>query len=143
MANQLPNNGYILGLDIGSKRIGAALASVIAKLPQPIEMIEMSEGATSEIKRIINREDITLVVVGVPRSLQGEETSQSATIRQFADRLAENIETPLTYVDESLSSKRSDELMKAASFKNASRDSLAACFILEEFFATMDRTEQL
>lgn len=137
MVSRLPASGYVLGLDVGKKRIGAAVASVIAKLPQPISVVGADGTEASVINDLIKKEDIRLIVVGIPRNLEGEETQQSAEIRSFAQKLTENINIPIVFADESLSSKRAESLMKKNSFKNVSSDSLAACFILEEFFATI------
>ena len=142
MANRLPPSGYVLGLDIGDKRIGVALASGIARLPQPLETLPVNENIHHLIKELVSQHAVTLIVIGLPRNLEGEETAQSEQIRRFAADLAPVMEIPLVFVDESLSSKRADELMCTKSFKNISQDSLAACFILEEFFATMDKTNE-
>ena len=138
MAQELPHNGYVLGLDVGEKRIGAAIASVIAKLPQPVDPIAADDNPAEAISQLIEKEDIQIVVIGIPRNLDGEETAQSRQIRDFAANLATKISTPIAFADESLSSTRADELGKSNTFKNVSQDSLAACFILEEFLGTME-----
>lgn len=138
MAKQLPFNGYVLGLDVGAKRIGTALASVIAQLPQPTEEVVADDFAIDKILEIVQKEDVQMIVVGLPRNLQGEETSQSEFIRKFASDLKAKTNTPVVFADESLSSARADDLMKQNEFKNVSQDSLAACFILEEFFANIE-----
>lgn len=134
MASKLPRNGYILGLDVGGKRIGTALASVIARLPQPGVTLDATDDPIGKIKAMVNHEDIQLIVVGLPRNLEGLETAQSQQIRQFTDELRKAISVPVEFADESLSSVRADTLSHDTSFQNVSRDSLAACFILEEFF---------
>ena len=138
MASRLPRNGYILGLDVGDKRIGVALASVIARLPQPLEVILADDTAYERIRKLVEKENVQLIVVGIPRNLDGEETHQSQKIRQFAAELSQNIKTPIEFADESLSSKRAEEAVKHNQLKNFSQDSLAACFILEAFLGSMD-----
>jgi putative Holliday junction resolvase len=141
MASQsLPRNGYLLGLDVGDSRIGAALASVIARLPQPAAVIPAGETSLEQIRDVIAKENVTMVVIGIPRNLEGSETAQSQKIRQFAGTLAASIDVPVVFADESLSSVRADELVRTNSFKNASQDSLAACFILEEYLNTVTST---
>lgn len=139
MASRLPLSGYILGLDVGDKRIGAATASVIARLPQPIEVISADEDAYKRIEEVVIRENIGLIVIGIPRNLDGAETAQSRKIRDFASELEKRVDLPVAYADESLSSVRADELAVQSSFKHISRDSLAACFILEEFLSNIDK----
>lgn len=136
MANKLPLSGYLLGLDVGEKRIGVAVASAIAKLPQPLDMIPAGDKAIEQIESVIQEEDIEVVVIGIPRNLQGQETSQSKTIRNFAAELDGQIDIPIIFADESMSSVRAEDLRKDNTFKNVSSDSLAACFILEEYFVT-------
>lgn len=139
MANRSTPNGYILGLDVGEKRIGVAVASLIAKLPRPLQELQASPQVFGQIKELVNQESIELVVVGVPRNLDGAETTQSAQIRAFGVELGKYLTVPIEYADESLSSVRADELNRQGVHKGASRDSLAACFILEEFLNTMNR----
>lgn len=138
MASKLPLSGFILGLDVGDRRIGTALAGVIARLPQPAEVILADNKFYDRISTLIKTEDVKLIIVGIPRNLEGEETAQSRKIREFAFNLAKNVDIPIEFADESLSSKRADEVAKNTQLKNAGRDSLAACFILEEFLGSID-----
>lgn len=135
MAQRLISSGYILGLDVGGKRIGVALASAIARLPQPLDMIPAGETAIAAILEVAQKESVELIVVGIPRNLEGAETAQSQSIRDFAAKLAAETNIEVVFADESLSSVRAEEIAHDNTFKNVSSDSLAACFILEEYFA--------
>jgi putative Holliday junction resolvase len=137
MVHRLPTEGRILGLDIGDKRIGLAVTHVIAKLPAPIETLPNDENLITSLHEIIKREDIRMLVVGIPRNLKGEETAQSDKIRTQAQRLAKELEQTVIYVDESLSSARADNYISESS-KELAQDSVAACFILEEFLGTIE-----
>lgn len=136
MVQRFPTSGYILALDVGEKRIGVAVASAIAKLPRPLDMVPTGESSITSILSVATANDTKLIVVGIPRNLQGEETAQSQSIREFTARLAEATEIPIVFADESLSSVRAENAAKYSAFKNVSSDSLAACFILEEYFVT-------
>lgn len=142
MAHRSTHSGYILALDVGQRRIGAAVASVIARLPRPLDVILADDQAIPKIKELIKTEGIELIVVGLPRNLQGEETAQSQSIREFTSTLMDLVQTPIVFADESLSSVRAESLADHPTFKNASSDSLAACFILEEYFVTHTETKQ-
>jgi len=139
MANRSLHSGYILGLDVGEKRIGVAVASVIARLPQPVETITVDASTLERIGRLVKEKKATLIVIGIPRNLEGNETPQSREIREFAAQLQEAINVPIEFADESLSSVRADSAHHQVHFRNASRDSLAACFILQEFLGTIKR----
>jgi putative holliday junction resolvase len=131
------DSGYILGLDIGDARIGLAIASPIAKLPQPIETIPNDGTAVPTLRAIIEREGITQLVVGVPRNLEGQETAQSEKIRLQTESLAAEIGLEPVFVDESLSSKRADEYQQKQKKNLHDQDSIAACFILDEYFVSI------
>lgn len=134
MAHKLPLNGTILGLDIGDKRIGLARANAVAKLPAPIETILNDENTVTNLEEIIHREDVNTLVVGIPRNMDGDETPQSAKIRKLADTIAQQISIEMVFVDESFSSVRADEYIAGFKKQGFSQDSIAACFILQEFF---------
>lgn len=129
---------YILGLDIGDARIGVATTSLIARLPRPLETIFNDEEITKRLQAIIDRESATKLVVGIPRNLDGEETAQSRKIRAQAAELEEVHKLPVIFVDESLSSKRANEYLQGLKKADIPQDSLAACFILEEYLGSIN-----
>jgi putative Holliday junction resolvase len=137
MASNLPpNNTYILGLDVGDARIGVAVAGSIARLPRPLKQIENNPDVWENIKRIVDQEDAARVVVGLPRGQNGQETEQTQKVREFAKQLQNHIDCPVDFADESLSTVRAGETLKNQKHLDISEDSVAACYILEEFFNT-------
>ncbi len=134
MATRSNPDGFVLGLDVGTARIGIAVVSTVARLPRPVEVLARSDSVFEDIERIADREGARLVVVGVPRNLAGEETAQSREIRAFARLLEQKIALPVAFADETLSSVRAEAAARADT-KLAGRhlDALAACYILEEF----------
>lgn len=133
MAHKLPSSGRILGMDIGDARIGLATAHVVARIPAPIETIANDSSTIHALEAIIIREDVRLIVVGVPRNLSGEETPQSLKIREQAADITRLLGKDVVFVDESMSSKRADAYLAENPKSEAPQDSIAACFILEEF----------
>ncbi len=129
---------YVLGLDIGSARIGLAVASTVARLPHPIETIPNDEQLHSTLQAIVQREQISQLVSGLPRNLQGQETEQTRIVQMAAQNIAKTLGLPLVFADESLSSVRADEYLKTARRPKPAQDSVAACFILEEYFHTIE-----
>src|SRR5690554_4091367 len=106
MAQKLQQNRNILGLDVGEVRVGVALAGTIAKIPRPVVTLIRDDKIFSNIKEIADHEKADTIVVGVPRNMSGQETSQSNTIRQFADKLKEDTDLEIIFADETLSSVR-------------------------------------
>lgn len=68
--------------------------------------------------------------------MSGELTQQSRKIRGFIDQLSSELTIPVIVVDESLSSLRADEFL-SQSKRQYDQDSVAACYILEEYFTTI------
>ena len=130
MAVKSPNNPRnILALDVGTVRIGLAIANDIARLPSPLAIVDNDENVLKNLSRIIRENDINLIVVGLPRNMKGEETAQSQVSRQFAAKIAESTDVKIVFADESLSSKRAEEHTS----DKKRLDDIAACFILEEY----------
>ena len=142
MASSSSPNSYILGLDVGDKRIGAAIASTIARLPRPLDHLINTSEVMPQIAELVRHEGVNKVVIGLPRSLDGQETAQSQKVRQFASELAPHIDCELEFADETLSTVRAEEYLKASKSPGVSADSLAACYILEEFLAIMERSDE-
>lgn len=138
MAAQSTPEDYILAIDYGEARLGLAVAHEKAKLPQPLGVIPR-ENAVQALKKIVEKEKIKTMVLGLPRNLSGEETAQTKTIRAFASKLKGELNQTLVLVDESLSTVRAQEMAQEYG-RNPKEpiDDIAACFILEEFFARND-----
>jgi putative holliday junction resolvase len=140
MAQQLPPSGYILGLDVGDKRIGVAIASPIAKLPRPLKVLQNDKEIYEELSDLVKNEMIGLIIVGLPRNLEGGETQQTQKVREFARNLERHTSVPVEFADETLSTVRAQEGLSSNRKNQPSEvDSLAACFILDEFFANIEQ----
>lgn len=122
-----------LGLDIGCKRIGVARINSVARIPEPLVTLENNDSFTVELKKIIDKEAVDLIVVGLPRNMSGEETQQTNIVKDFVDKvLRPSINLPIIYYDETLSSvdaeKYSDDTKKKRGI-----DAIAAAEILRYF----------
>ena len=126
---------YLLGLDYGSKRVGVAIAHVIARLPRPLMTLSSDDTLLQHIKDIIVAEDVARVVVGVPRGIDGAITDQSKLCEAFASLLASEINIPVVTVDETLSSVEAEAYLakNRTTFTKAEIDEVAAAVILERF----------
>lgn len=131
----------LMALDVGERRIGLAIANSSNRLSRPLKTIVNNDGATTEISRIISSEPISILVVGLPRNLNGEDTAQTNFVRSFADELGSKIEIPVFFEDEALSSVRAKESLKQRKkpYDKAEIDSQAACYILDDFMANQKK----
>lgn len=131
----MAGNSNILGLDVGDSRVGVALAGTLARLPSPLAILDNDATIFENLKALVKENEASLIVVGLPRNMQGEETSQSESSRRFASRLGSHVDVPVVFADESLSTKRAETARyKSKSAGSKHLDDVAACFILEEYF---------
>lgn len=121
-----------LAIDAGEKRVGLAIANTIAKLPSPLAILPNDADIYHKISEIVKEEKIENIIIGLPRNMSGEETAQSRFSRQFAGEIEKATGLKINFADESLSTKR---VAESTYRKDPSGylDSIAACFILEEY----------
>jgi putative Holliday junction resolvase len=130
---QTPNQ--ILALDVGAKRIGVAVASLMAHLPRPLTTLDNDIKFFSELQSIIESENVGAIVVGLPRDMQGNSTQQTKDTELFVEDLKNNIDLPFIFQDEALTSQKAEDEFEARGvpYSKADVDALAATFILEDF----------
>jgi len=135
----------ILALDVGGKRIGVAVASLIARLPRPLITLENNDTFLPALKDIIEIEDVGAIVVGFPRGLQGQHTDQTAAVESFTAVLREEFAMPIRFQDEAVTSKHAEAELDARgkSYERGDIDSLAATYILEDFMSDQQNLVEL
>ena len=127
-----------LGLDIGDRWVGVALSDPSAKLASPFNILKRSDDITDieTIARIIKQHDVGLVVVGLPRMLDGSLGIQAQKVEDFTQQLRDKIDIPLEFRDERLTTVSARRLMRETGTKKSRRkrdDAIAAAFILQAF----------
>jgi putative Holliday junction resolvase len=135
MSNGLMSDtGTLLALDYGGARVGVALASLAARLPQPLITLANDAQLVDTLKELAKREEAVAFVVGLPRNLSGEDTEQTRIVRQFVDQLA-RCAIPVYLQDEAGTSQQAEAELRARRkpFAKGDIDALAACLILENY----------
>lgn len=130
----------ILGIDFGSSRIGLALASLDTKIAQPLATIEANDGVIEKLRHVATANDVSHIVVGLPRNLDGDDTAQTAEARKFASHLKTSIKVPVTLQDEALTSETALERLKArhtGTIKKELIDQEAAAIILQDYLDSL------
>ena len=128
-----------LGIDFGLKRVGLAVSDPTGTLVSPLKTIERKtrDGLFDELTEIIHNESIDAVVVGLPLSLEGEDTLTTRQARNFAESLGRRTDVPIHLMDERLSSAEAEEELNAAGLRGKKRkmalDSQAAVIILRSW----------
>ena len=128
-----------LGLDIGDKRIGVALSDPGGILASPFTIINRQD-ETADIEaiiNIINQQQVGQVVVGLPRSMDGNVGKQAEKVKAFTQELCNHTEVPITFRDERLTTVSAKRLMQTVKTKKARKkapdDAIAAAIILQSY----------
>jgi len=95
----------ILGLDIGSKRIGVAVSDDKEIMSVPIEVFNNDEKANKNLKRLIKKYNIKKIAVGLPYTLKGEIGPQAEEVITAAKDLLNDSDIEVEYVDERYTTK--------------------------------------
>lgn len=130
-------DGRILGLDIGERRIGVAVSDELGTIASPVGLIRRESDVVRELKELIIRYDAVRLVAGLPVGLSGREGPQAALVREFTDALASEIDVPLDYWDERLSTAVAERSLIAGGTRRNKRkdkiDAVAAAVILQGY----------
>lgn len=121
----------ILALDHGSARIGCAVCDPTGVLVRPLEVIEPADAKAAAT--LAKRLDAELILVGLPRTLSGQDGHQAAIVREFCRELAELVEIPVRTYDERLTTRMAQQTRKQGA--RAAEDSIAAAHLLESYLA--------
>lgn len=132
----MPNNDtVILALDIGERRIGIAVANSGSRLASPLKTVEHGSTTFEHIKTIIEEQQATVLVAGLPRNLEGNETAQTGWVREFVKKLEAQVPLPVYFQDEALTSQKAEQELRdrAVTYNKGEVDALAATYILTDF----------
>jgi putative holliday junction resolvase len=132
--------GVRLGLDWGEARIGVAACDPAATLAYPVTTVAAGPGAHEALIHLVQEHQPIEIVVGLPRSLSGNEGPAAARIRVVASELAALLRpVPVRLVDERLSTVSAARQLRQAGRRakqqRAVIDSAAAVGILEHALA--------
>ncbi len=137
----------IVGLDVGTKRIGVAKADTSVRIAIPDGTVVVNGGEFGEIASILKRYKTNWVILGLPRNSRGEETAQSAYVRDFAKKLRRAVPTvKIRFQDESLTSVEAEKRLRARKgyfYAKGEVDAEAASIILQDFIESFAITAQM
>ena len=129
-----------LALDIGDVRIGVAKSDIMGVIASPLEVIDRKKvKAIYRIKDICREENCYMIVVGIPKSLDGTEKVQAEKTRKFMGKLKVKIpQITFIEVDERYTTVEAEHYLRNYSKKNPRErrkvvDMVAASIILQKF----------
>lgn len=132
-----------LGIDYGDKRIGIALSDEQGILAFPLTTVENGKNAINQIKKICSEQEVEKIIIGLPISFGMKETEQTEKARLFAKKLGKEIESPIEFENEILTSKMARQTARQVGKEEMNRqkiDESSAAIILQSW---MDRNRKL
>ena len=131
----------VMALDVGSKRIGVAVADPTGSFALPVTTLERTN-AKSDVERIVDLAQnygATRLVVGDPVTMSGERGIAAEKIDRFVEQLARVFQGSIVRVDERLTTAQATKTLIAADVRRSKRktvvDKMAAALILETYLA--------
>jgi putative Holliday junction resolvase len=127
----------LIGLDLGSKRIGVSICDEKQLIATPFKTINKTSANEflNELKSIINENDIKGIIIGNPLNMDGSSGRSTQSVKDTANNIEKNINIPICLWDERLSTvgafNLSNQLDVNVSKREKKIDENAAAFILQ------------
>ena len=137
LKKHINNKSRLIGVDMGSKRVGLSISDENRKISTPLKTInyENIHFLIVEIEKIIYENNIGGIVFGNPKNMDGTEGSSSQSVKDKIKLISEKIKIPLVLWDERLSTvgafNISSQLDINVSKREKDIDKNAAAFILQ------------
>ena len=127
----------LIGLDLGSKRIGVSICDDKQSIATPLKTISRNslKDLVDELKLIINENDIKGIIVGNPLNMDGSSGRSAQSVKDTTENIEKNLDIPICLWDERLSTvgafNLSSQLDINVSKREKKIDENAAAFILQ------------
>jgi putative Holliday junction resolvase len=129
----------VLGLDLGTARIGVALSDATGMFASPLSVVQCQgrKKDLARLKEIVESTGAEQVVIGMPTTLRGEQGLAAQQAEEFARELAEQLEVPVTTWDERMTTVVAERALIAAGERRETRrekrDKVAAAVMLQSY----------
>lgn len=129
----------IMGLDLGTKRIGVALSDETCTLAQGRHVVLRTSDnkALAEIDKLIKEYSVNTVVVGMPLNMNGTKGPRAEDSEEFGGKIGKLSDVNIVFWDERLTTKEVEDIMIASSVRRVKRrdllDKMAAQVILQGY----------
>ena len=131
----------VLAVDFGEKRIGLAVSDEAGRVVVPVGAVARTSDAqaAAAVARAAREREVSRLVVGLPRTLDGREGPIARRARNFARRVADASGLPVDLHGEALTSADAERDLREAGFprsrRDAARDAEAAAVILRDWLS--------
>ena len=133
----------ILALDHGTKRIGVAVSDETKTIAQPLEYIPAEPFADflARLKKLLLEKEIDLVLIGLPRNMDGTYGPAAQKVEAFVAVLRSAITVPIKTWDERLTSAQANRILIQGKVRRDQRkekvDKMAAAILLQSYLDGM------
>ena len=131
------NKVRLLGLDLGSKRIGISICDENQSVATPLKTLNKTtnDNLINELKALINENNIKAIIVGYPINMDGSHGKSSHSVKSIVTNISKATKLPICLWDERLSTvgafNLSSDLNVNVSKRLKNIDQNAAAFILQ------------
>ena len=129
----------VLGIDHGTKRIGLAISDELGVIAQPLEFVPAEPFANflARLKQIISEKQVELLLVGMPRNMDGSYGPAALKVQEFVAVLKDAVAIPIKTWDERLTSAQANRFLIQADVRRDKRkekvDKTAAAILLQSY----------
>lgn len=124
----------LIGLDVGEKRIGVAIADTGVRIAVAYDTLLVDGSEGEAIRKLIIAQNAQTLVIGYPRNQSGEATAQTAYVEAFAQQFQGEV-PELVFQDESLTSVLAEQHLQQTGkpYAKGDIDAQAAALILQDY----------
>jgi putative Holliday junction resolvase len=133
----------VLALDHGTKRIGVAVSDEMKLIAQPLEYIpaEPFAGFLSRLQEIIREKEVELILIGLPRNMDGSYGPAALKVQEFVAVLKDAVAIPLKTLDERLTTVQAQRFLIQGNVRREKRkekvDKTAAAILLQGYLDSL------
>lgn len=132
----------LLCLDVGSVRVGVALATHGLKVARPVETLQRAApDFWGHLSQLVQTNQIDTIIMGLPRSLDGQDTPQTEATRQFRQEVSSKFpDVQIEMQDEALTSEKAKAILeqRGGAFDKSEVDAVAASIILDDYLVEQE-----
>ena len=131
----------VMGLDLGSRTCGVAVSDALCMIARPVETIRFTEDdndkALPRIAELIKEHDVHLIVLGLPKHMNGDIGIRAEISIEFKEKLEKMTGLRVVLIDERLTTMQASKVLIKADVSRKKRkeviDQMAAVNILQGF----------
>ena len=133
----------VIAIDHGTVRMGIAISDELKMIAQPLEFIpaEPFSGFLDRFKTLLQEYEVELVLLGMPRNMDGSYGEASIKVREFEAVLKKSITVPIKTFDERLTSVQANRALAQGKAKKKKKrqsvDAMAAAILLQSYLDSL------